>query len=91
MSIVDDLAALGETSEQVAETLKAQGIKGYIASPCSCPIYYYLTGKGHPVDCLSHHSICLLSPYYGEVEMPEVVGRFIVAFDQGKYPELIKE
>jgi hypothetical protein len=91
MSIVDDLVALGETPEQVAETLKEQGIIGYRQHASSCPIYHYLKSKGYPVDCLSQHSICLLSPYYGDIEMPEVVGRFIVAFDQGKYPELIKE
>jgi hypothetical protein len=91
MSIVDDLAALGETPEQVAETLKAQGIKGDRHSPHSCPIYHYLTGKGYSVECLSQFGIYTISPYYGDIKMPKVVERFIVAFDQGKYPELIKE
>jgi hypothetical protein len=89
MSIVNDLDALGKTSEQVADFLKARGVKGTIGNVYSCPIANYLNSLNHKVAGVSWGSIRF--QYGGCIDTPPAVCQFIVDFDQGKYPELIKE
>jgi hypothetical protein len=89
MSIEDDLAALGETPEQVADFLKSRGVKGSTYNVYSCPIANYLNSLNHKVAGVSCGSIRF--EYGREIDTPPVVGQFIVDFDQSKYPELIKE
>lgn len=91
-SILQDLVELGNTSEEVAAKLLALGVCGQKGEPSSCPIYYYLlTRKGHTQvravtgvyvrtsDLGYHHHL---------MDVPTPVRRFILDFDQGKYPTL---
>ena len=85
---LEALSWLGDTVEEVAEGLRARGIKGTRTSIYSCPLAGYLrlwwdgawiggmdgwTGTGKLFDTPSHLS------------------NFISAFDKGRFPDLIAD
>lgn len=94
------LLSLGGTPNQVAETLQAQGIRGYRASADSCPIAMALNNHyGAGVQAFVTHTDVTLAydpvgsdvNYEHMVVNPLQVADFISLFDSGKYPELDKE
>lgn len=94
------LLSLGKTPDQVAETLQAQGIKGYRASADSCPLAKALNAHyGEGVQAfVTHTDVTLACDPVGldgndehMIVNPLQVADFISLFDSGKYPELDKE
>jgi len=101
MTISEYLKSLGETSEEVAESLRKQGVKGKVASHCHCPILNgiyqacpdYWTGltiaggsKTQKGDWYYHAS--LHDYQIMDPQLPQPVMNFIGDFDTGKYPFL---
>jgi hypothetical protein len=87
---------LGGTPDQVADRLRALGIKGDRIDPDSCPVAVYLTGLGLARD---GEQICVTSTQVAvrkrnrvsvscSVSTPEPVREFIRAFDRGVHLDL---
>jgi hypothetical protein len=78
---------LGDTSAQVAQTLRTKGIKGRAVGARSCPIFNYL-------KILSYRSAGVTQNYIADEEGLPLVGttpavhHFIADFDRGLYPDL---
>jgi hypothetical protein len=100
-SIEQDLAALGETPDEVAGWLRQFGIKGFRYSPSGCPIYRYLHDRqGHTeilgVDTAMYkgqEAVNITFEYncdgsHATVIPGEAVHQFIDAFDDGMYDDL---
>lgn len=96
MNINEYLKSLGETSEAVAQSLMAHGIKGIVRSPCACPII-----NGIYKSCPDYWPGLMImgdNKYYSatlndlqimDPKLPQPVVDFMKDFDNGKYPELI--
>lgn len=86
------LARLGNTSEEVAESLKVKGHKGYRRVGGSCPLANYLNselgdGNGFSVG------FCFTELYNSGRVLAEVthspqIKGFVNQFDDGMFPEL---
>jgi hypothetical protein len=88
-NIEQDLAALGETRQQVYEKLFQLGIKGKRHNSCQCPIARYLKSKEHKI--LGVSSTYIGTPYSTggkDIETPVIISAFIYDFDAGMYPDL---
>jgi hypothetical protein len=93
VEVTVQLAALGSTPTQIAETLLEQGVSGIRGSGLSCPISNYLTGKcGITKVAAGWRTITVaagpddsLTP----VPTPPPVAGFITAFDKGAFDELV--
>lgn len=91
MNIQQALAALGSTAEQVAQTLKAKGIKGVRAKIGSCPVASYLQRECYDdgitvgLSCAGNDNLVSVSQ---QEEIPDHVRKFVRDFDDGLYPEL---
>jgi hypothetical protein len=78
---------LGETSAQVAQTLRTKGIKGRAVGARSCPIFNYLKSFGY-------HGAGVTRQHVTDEEGNTLAGttpavhNFISDFDQGLYPDL---
>lgn len=91
------LLSLGDTPDQVAQTLQAQGIKGRRGSSCFCPLAVALNNRyGESAQAFVSHTDVML--YDGPesannylVVNPLQIADFVEAFDRGIYPELDKE
>jgi hypothetical protein len=87
------LMDLGDNAEQVASSLKEQGIKGY-HSCYSCPIARFLIKNGAVYGRCAVASLISLSwdlaseAGANSFDPPVGVRMFITAFDSGAYPEL---
>jgi hypothetical protein len=84
--IAQDLKALGNTVDEIADTLQRLCIKGHKEVSWGCPIYFYLKSKGHDVSSVGYHYACIVSQpsFY----MPSLITDFIRSFDYGQYPDL---
>jgi hypothetical protein len=92
------LNSLGDTPEQVADSLLAQKITGVPGSSILCPISYWLRSRG----VINAHTNKIMIKIYqwnkaGPVSipediiirpLPEAISQFINMFDQGKFPNL---
>jgi hypothetical protein len=101
MRISDCLKSLGNTADEVAESLRKQGIKGIVASSCHCPILnaiytacpdYWsglriINGSKHG-DHWSY-TATLNDCQITDPTLPQPVMDFIGEFDSGKYPDLV--
>lgn len=100
MKISEYLKSLGNTSEEVANSLRAQGIKGIKLSARRCPIlnaiykscpdYWYklkIIG-GSKIGENWHYSASLGDSQIMDPMLPQAVSNFIGDFDCGKYPDL---
>lgn len=96
----DYLLSLGSTPDQVAETLQAQGIKGYRASADSCPLAHALNAHyGEGVQAFVTHTDVTLARYPVASDAnndylivnPLQIADFVSLFDSGEYPELVME
>jgi hypothetical protein len=91
MSLTEKLKALGNNSDEVAESLRKEGIKGKKQSKTCCPIINYLhrdmkyKGLTSPVTGV----ITWDDPQTLDPLCPETIHSFMVNFDSGMYPDLI--
>jgi hypothetical protein len=96
------LLSLGNTSAEVAESLRAQGIKGKILSACHCPILngiysacpnYWpglrIVNGRKQSDGHWYYSATLDDPQIMDPSLPAAVMDFIGDFDAGLYPDLV--
>ena len=91
------LQELGNTSEEVVAKLRAEGIKGKMSAPGSCPIACYLKRKGFYKPSVTQYDVSvvtdepdpdLLPRTYHYVKNTEAIKMFVIEFDHGRYPEL---
>lgn len=96
-SLLDDL---GREPNEVAANLKGYGIQGQRGSSTDCAVARYLgavVGSDPSVQSIvvRVQSVRIRSGHrwnFGtRVKVPTAVSRFICAFDQGRYPELLGE
>jgi len=95
------LPQLGQDADQVASTLRREGITGVVRSPGDCPIARYVLAQARRRAPSEEIAISVASeacltigeqdPGYQWVraEVPEPVGKFIQSFDQGAYDDLV--
>jgi hypothetical protein len=102
--IIENLQQLGDTAAEVAQNLKDEGCRGALGDPWACPVAGYLEKRSRPQALLfavKCERVSFYEPreveedgttrhYLGEVPVPLPVGDFIIAFDRGHYPELIR-
>ncbi len=101
MKISEYLASLGNTTDEVADSLRHHGVKGEIGSTCHCPILNAIT-KACPdywsglkiYGCVSetgdhHYEATLNDPQIMDPSLPKPVQWFIGEFDLGNYPDLV--
>lgn len=103
MKISDYLKSLGNTSDEVAMSLRAQGIKGKRTSKCHCPVLNgiyracpdYWSGLeifgGAPdskIGSKHHYYATLQDSQIMDPQLPQAVQNFIGDFDLGKYPDM---
>jgi len=88
------LQDLGETQQEVADTLKRGGHTGRARQSCECPVANYLRAHCRSQPHVNAGSVVLVEPETDAtievVTTPYAVGDFILAFDKGDYPELIQ-
>lgn len=96
-SLLDDL---GKEPNEVATSLKGYGIRGQRGSSTDCAVARYLgavIGGDPSVQSIvvRVQSVRIRSGHkwnFGtRVKVPTAVSRFICAFDQGRYPDLLGE
>lgn len=89
----DDLFALGDTSEQVAETLRAKGCKGKRICCYDCPVFHYLSSLGFVSPMVDdNYASCLdTNDYRTYMELSDGVAEFVNAFDAGEFDDLVNE
>jgi hypothetical protein len=86
-TIEQDLKALGDIPEQVANSLRALGIKGRRGDEYNCPIARCLRKKGYNVECVGSRNT--FSPVVDKpIKNPNAIFIFINSFDRGQYPDL---
>jgi hypothetical protein len=88
---LEALSWLGETVEEIAEGLRARGIKGIPGNGTSCPLANYLSEWWAIGSVYDRYSV-----YSQNGEGPNFLGRlpdpcweFILRFDANKLPDLI--
>lgn len=86
------LGQLGDTSDQIAETLNGRDITGRREDPHCCPIANLIAASvagadKWPAEDFTVGDDCIHTPH-GEMYTPDVIGDFIGQFDNGAYPEL---
>jgi hypothetical protein len=88
------LAGLGETAEQVAETLRAHRILGIrLATTFDNPIVRYLNRNldiGGWLEVRDSTLTLLRRSSSYQIALPAPVVEFLAAFDRGAYPHLEK-
>lgn len=82
------LERLGNTAEEVAESLRAKSCTGYPRASFSCPVANYLREQ-LPDTTVSVGSGSSLAGSQ-RVRSPSGVSDFVRAFDNGLYPDLSK-
>jgi hypothetical protein len=98
------LSDLGSSHQEVAATLLRAGIRAVPKQPDNCAVAMYLgavLGADSRIQSVTVGSNCLKAAtkqatpfyFYGTmlIPVPKAVGQFIAAFDEGCYPELIRE
>lgn len=98
------LSDLGGSPHEVAATLHRAGIRAVPKQPDACAVAMYLgavLGADSRIQSVTVGSNCLKAAtrqtapfyFYGTmlIPVPKAVGQFIAAFDDGRYPELIRE
>lgn len=101
MSVNQYLTSLGASADEVAESLRQQGVKGRRCSKCSCPILngiykacpnYWtglrITGSGKKKDGSCSYYASLNDCQIMDPTLPQAVMDFIGNFDEGKYSDL---
>lgn len=86
--IKQELKALGNTADEIADSLRQLGITGNRDGYKSCPLFHFLERKGFQVQGVSYCDVDLETT---EVTLPEACIEFIKEFDSGNYSFLAKE
>lgn len=83
------LAALGDSSDAVAETLEREGCEGIRNKEDACPVYLYLS-KQFPMTAVDTEAAWFQPAEEDEqpVPLPEPVALFIGRFDKGAFDSL---
>lgn len=89
------LECLGNSAEEVRETLADWGFKGVPGILNGCPVEKYLEQHGWVVS-VTEDDVHVLIPWakwdkWLEVPLPQAVVEFLDAFHEGCYPELVEE
>lgn len=98
--VVDKLAALG-SGQQIAQFFEERGIVGSMGWSDTCPVANYIrreTGRWVQAGIFTVSSPGVFAVEEGaftldvkdQVALPEPIMDFIVDFDRGKYPRLVK-
>ena len=85
---LEALSWLGETVEEVAEGLRARGIKGERWEPSACPLAIYLQ-LWYPTACVAMGTAWEKSDLGMNWTCPPGAEEFEIAFDDGNFPDLI--
>jgi hypothetical protein len=101
MKVSDYLASLGASADEVAESLRKQGVNGRRCSKASCPILngiykacpnYWtglrITGGRKREDGNWNYHASLDDSQIMDPTLPQAVMNFIGNFDCGEYPDL---
>jgi hypothetical protein len=87
------LDALGHTADEVADQLRAKGIKGERLDEGACPIANYLSGIDGVIDVDVIEKRTWIgvdhSPQMIEVVNPDAITTFVSRFDRGVYLDLV--
>lgn len=89
---LEALSWLGDSVEEIAEGLRARGIKGKHKDPEACPLASYLklwwehVGVGRTICHADNWPNGELCPTR---DLPLVFGQFVARFDGGAFPDLI--
>jgi hypothetical protein len=84
------LLALGETPEQIASNLLAQGCRGEMGESLGCPVAILLVKHSLDEFRVGNIRVTISDPFDGYVscDMPVAIRSFIETFDSGRFPEL---
>jgi hypothetical protein len=85
--LLDKLGSFS-TPDEVAQYLEGQGIVGDLRKGSTCPVSKYTTQNGANYVYTSRRSMLTDRKIYN---LPEVVSKFVEKFDEGHYPNLVKE
>ena len=88
MEINDYLKGLGESSQEVADSLISEGIKGHRRCRFGCAIVEALKKNFDVGSWLSHVVGEISNTHVANVICPPAVKEFMRDFDSGKYPDL---
>ena len=86
---LEALSWLGETVEEVAEGLRARGIKGQQFEPTACPLATYLKtwwDDAHVAGGVFWLESVLV---WCDLRLPPACREFEMDFDDGRFPDLI--
>lgn len=87
---LEALSWLGETVEEVAEGLRARGIKGKRSRAGECPLACYLTTWWHQAHVWRSYGVADENGVWGEIRLTPVrLFEFTQQFDNGSFPDLI--
>lgn len=84
------LHALGTTADQVADRLRALGIKGKLDVAAGCPIANYLEVNSTPSSVDVEWFSLVGDPTETHHKMPPAAALFIRRFDDGVYLDLVE-
>ncbi len=85
----DQLRSLGSNADEVADTLFAEGIRGYPGSSIACPVATWLCQRYPDVQWLvSGTTIATFGDQEWSVNNPEAIATFVDEFDDGRYADL---
>lgn len=89
-AVLEALEELGETAEEVAESLRKGGHKGIPKTACACPVANFCNKK-FDADTDVQLSEIVLTDCEIVVDMPDNIFQFITRFDNGEFPELVEQ
>lgn len=94
LDLLEALHELGGDSDEVAESLRKQGIKGLRGEHCHCPVANYLKSRGFGGEVWGYPGPSVfryVSTDVAVVGTPEPVFNFIRRFDDEEFPDLVAE
>lgn len=96
MTLKEILDRLGNLNPaEIAHRLETEGVKGYVRDPNSCPIANYVARKVETSNVSAgpfYISVFdLANRVFNSATTPHSVAEFMGLFDDGEYPNLIKD
>jgi hypothetical protein len=89
--LLKEIQALGNTADEVANTLRTLGCKGQSMEADSCPIARYLILKGYKYPCVTEEGVTVETPAHGQISIKqtEAAANFVKLFDDSaQYEDL---
>jgi len=92
-AVSDFLKDMGNTSEEVAESIRKIGVKGVQKNPRHCPLALAIREKFPSTIGLrvGGNTMTYSDPQTMDPAHTPSTSQFVKDFDAGKYPDLIKE